>query len=213
MRRCKRLRRLRTTLKQRLDRLERRLTNVSGSAAHPERDVIVSYVAIEALNAWGLFSRSYYLSCVLGARTERKKKVTLTLPPADPLGFAIAHYKPRAQPNAGGVWHRRDEPPWHDPNVLMTLCGNMGCSIQPQINAAFSLNQNVFKDLPVFRNFFAHRNGQTAEAARRIALNYTLASSLSPAELLLSVSPGMSASVIVDWLSEINITADFLCKA
>jgi hypothetical protein len=151
--------------------------------------------------------------CVLGAKTERKKRVTLTNAPSDPIGVAITHYKPKAQPNTAGVWHRRDEPTWHDPNILMTLCGNVGCSIQPQISAAFSLNQNVFKDLPVFRNFFAHRNGQTSEAARNIAPNYTLPSNLSPTELLLSVGPGASSSVMIEWLAEIKITAEFLCKA
>lgn len=213
MRRCKRLRRLRITLNQRIARLERRLKGVSGNGQHPDRDVTVAYVAIEALNAWALFSRSYYLSCVLGARTERRKHVTLTVAPSDPLGAAITHYKPRAQPNAAGIWHRRDEPTWHDPNVLMTLCKKVGCSIQPQISAAFSLNQNVFRDLPVFRNFFAHRNGQTSEAAKNIAPRYTLPTHLSPTEILLAVSPGSASSVVDEWLAEIKITAECLCKA
>ena len=112
-----------------------------------------------------------------------------------------------------GVWHRRDEPTWQDPNVLMRVCGNVGCSIQVQIGQAFSLSQNVFNDLPVFRNFFAHRNGQTSQAAKDIAPRYTLPSHLSPTELLLSVSPGATETVIVDWLSELVITAEFLCKA
>lgn len=174
--------------------------------------MVVAHVAIEALNAWALFSRSYYLSCVLGAVTERKKYVS-TMPTADPLGAAITCINSRARPNALGRWHRRDEPAWHDPNVLMRVCLNVGCSIQVQIGQAFSLSQNVFNDLPVFRNFFAHRNGDTSQAARNIAARYTLPSHLSPTDLLLSVSPGATETVIVDWLSEMLITAEFLCKA
>ena len=173
---------------------------------------MTAYVTIEALNAWALFSRSFYLSCALGAVTERKRPVTTT-PTVDPLGAAITCINSRARPNALGVWHRRDEPAWHDPNVLMQVCGNVGCSIQAQIGQAFSLGQNVFNDLPVFRNFFAHRNGQTSQAARNIAPRYMLPSHLSPTELLLSVSPGATETVIVDWLSEMVITAEFLCKA
>ena len=176
------------------------------------RDIVVAYVAIEALNAWALFSRSFYLSCALGAITERRKAVTLTAVTTDPLGAAITCCNNRARPNVASLWHRRDEPTWHDPNVLMRVCGNVGCSIQSKIGQAFSLNQNVFNDLPVFRNFFAHRNVQTSQAARNIASRYTLPSKLSPTDLLLAVSPGASDPVIIEWLAEIKITADFLCK-
>jgi hypothetical protein len=212
MRRSKRLRRLRTTLNSRISRLERRIRTVAANSAHKDRDVVVAYVAIEALNAWTLFSRSFYLSCALGARTERKKVVTYTLSTTDPLGAAIVFTNNRAKPNALGLWHRRDEPAWHDPNILMRVCGNLGCSIQVEIGQAFSLSQNVFNDLPVFRNFFAHRNGQTSQAARNIAPRYTLPTHLSPTELLLAVSPGATEPVILEWLTELAITAEFLCK-
>jgi len=185
---------------------------VAGVAGHKDRDVVVAYVAIEALNAWALFSRSFYLSCALGALTERKKIVVTTSTP-DPLGAAITCFSSRARPNAQGFWHRRDEPPWHDPNVLMKVCGNLGCSIRVQIGNAFSLSQNVFNDLPVFRNFFAHRNGQTSQAAQNVAPRYMLPTHLSPTELLLSVSPGATERVILEWLTEMLITAEFLCKA
>jgi hypothetical protein len=212
MRRCKRLRRLRKTLNRRVARLERRTRAIAGVVGHKDRDMVVAHVAIEALNAWTVFSRSYYLSCALGALTERKKYVTIA-PTADPIGAAITCINRWARPTAVGAWHRRDEPAWHDPNVLMRVCGNVSCSIQTEIGAAFSLNQNVFNHLPVFRNFFAHRNGDTSRAARSIAARYTLPSHLSPTELLLSVSPGATETVLVDWLAEILITAEFLCKA
>ena len=136
MRRCKLLRRLRKTLNRRISRLEQRLKSISVSGANQDREVVVAYVAIEALNAWAMFSRSFYLSCVLGAKTERKKQVTFTKPLGDPLGAAITCCNRWAVPNASGVWHRRDEPAWHDPNVLMRVCGNLGCSIQVQIGGS-----------------------------------------------------------------------------
>jgi hypothetical protein len=191
--------------------LERRIKAVAGGGVHKDRDVVVAYVAIEALNAWALFSRSFYMSCALGALTERKKVVT-TEPTVDPLGAAITCINSRARPSASGVWHRRDEPAWHDPNVLMRVCANLKCSIQVQIGQAFSLSLNVFNDLPVFRNFFAHRNGQTSQAARNIAPRYTLPTHLAPTELLLSVSPGSTETVILEWIVEMSITAEFLCR-
>ncbi len=212
MRRCKRLRRLRKTLNRRLARLERRIRAVAGVVGHIDRDMVVAHSAIEAVNAWAQFSRSFYLSCVLGAVTERKKYI-ITVATPDPIGAAITCINSRARPNAAGGWHRRDEPAWHDPNVLMRVCGNVNCSINTEIGHAFSLSQNVFRDLPVFRNFFAHRNGDTSRAARNIAARYMLPSNLTPTELLLSVSPGATETLMLDWLTEMMITAEFLCKA
>lgn len=200
-------------LKWRLYRLEKRLKGVSAATSRPDREIVVAYVAIEALNAWAMFSRSFYLSLTLDTVTEQNKRVTLSAPAADHLGEAIRQYKQFAVPNSAGMWHRRDEPAWHDPNVLMTICKNRGCSIQTQLEASFSLQQNVFRDLPVCRNFFAHRNESSSLAARNIAPRYTLPTYLSPCDLLLAVSPGSSSSVLLEWMDEMNITAEFICKA
>jgi len=214
MHRTKRLGKLRRTLKKRLHRLEQRLTSIAPTTSTPDRDIVVAYVAIEALNAWAQFSRSFYLSCAIGAVTERNRIITTTAPlTADHLGLAVAQYKKSAKPNAAGAWHRRDEPAWHDPNVLMTVCSNLGCSIQVAIQAAFSLQQNVFNDLPVCRNFFAHRNEATSRAATNMAPRYALPTSLPPCDFLLAASPGNSTSVMLQWLDELNITAEFICKS
>lgn len=198
---------------RRVAKLDQRIRFVSTSGANKDRDPVVSYATIEALNAWNLFSRSFYMSCALGARTERKKVITTTSITSDPLGSAITHINSHAHQKTSGVWDRRDEPAWHDPNVLMRVCQNLGCSNHIQIGLAFSLGQNVFKDLSIFRNFFAHRNEQTIRAAKNIAPRYTLPSYLSPAEILLSVSPGKTESVILEWFAEMLITAEFLCKS
>jgi hypothetical protein len=182
-----------------------------GASSPKERDIVATYVAMEALNAWALFSRSFYLSCALGTRTELNERVVVATV-TDHIGFAIKHFKKSAKPNSSGTWHRRDEPTWHDPNVLMTVCKSLGCSIQSELEAAFSLRQTVFKNLPVLRNFFAHRNEETSRAARNIGPQYTLPTSLPPAELLLAVSPGGYASLILTWLDEMRITAEIICR-
>lgn len=197
---------------KRVSRLDQRVRFISRRGANKDRDLVVSYATIEALNAWNLFSRSFYLSCALGAQTERKRLITILIT-SDPLGSAITHIKSYARPNTSGVWNRRDEPAWHDPIVLMKVCQNLGCSNYSQIQLAFSLGQNVFKDLPIFRNFYAHRNEQTLGAAKNIAPRYILPTYLSPTEILLSVSPGKTESVILEWFVEMLITADFLCKS
>lgn len=213
MQRTKRLRKLRMALKSRLYRLEKRLKALTPTSDRPEREIVVSYVAIEAQNAWAMFSRSFYLSLELNVVSERNQKIQLTTPAADHLGEAIKRYKPHAAPNSAGVWHRRDEPTWHDPNVLIAICKDRGCSIQTQLEASFSLAQNVFNDLPVCRNFFAHRNESSSRAARNIAPRYTLPTNLTPCDLMLAVSPGSSVPVLLGWMDEMNITAEFICRA
>ncbi len=213
MNRCQSLYKLRTTFDARLDRLERRLSVTASLPAH-ERDPLVAYVSVEALNAWSQFSKAFYLSCALNARTESKAKVQTTPPGLsmdDAIGRAILLYKPRSMPNSLGQWQRRDEPTWHDPAVLMRVCLNINCSLHSQMQAAFSSGQQVFADLPVFRNFYGHRNRLSSAAAQNLSPRYLLPSNLRPSEILLKAGPRASTSVLIEWLAEMKFTAEFLC--
>jgi hypothetical protein len=80
------------------------------------------------------------------------------------------------------------------------------------MQAAFSLGQWAFLDLPVFRNFFAHRNRLSSRAAQNLGPNYLLPSSLRPSEMLVRSKPRAPASVLEGWLAELKITAEFLCQ-
>lgn len=42
------------------------------------------------------------------------------------LGAAVQLYNARAMPKSDGSWDRRDEPTWHDKNVLMKACAAIG---------------------------------------------------------------------------------------
>jgi hypothetical protein len=214
MNRCKYLPKLHRALVARLYGLERRLAACSHLPAH-DRDPVISYVVIESLNAWAQFSKAFYLSCILNARTGAKLKVAVT--PAgvsmnDAIGRAILLYKRYATPNTAGEWSRRDEPAWHDPNVLLRACQNMGCSIQGQVQAAFSMGQHVFLDLPVFRNFYGHRNRMSCRAAQNLGPKYLLPSSERPSELLTRRRAAVGTSLLEEWLSELRITAELLCS-
>jgi hypothetical protein len=213
MNRCKNLVKLRLTLGARLDRLERKLGVTINLPSH-EQDPIVAYVTIEALNAWAAFSKAFYLSCVINAKNESRSPVTvhpLGMSENDAVGHAILLFKRHAIPNSTGQWSRRDEPAWHDPNVLLQICKGAKCSQYAQIQAAFSLGQRVFHDLPVFRNFYGHRNRLSAAAAQNIAPRYLLPTNLRPSELLLRSKPSAVSSILSEWIDELRITSEFLC--
>src|ERR1700722_5304355 len=119
MTRAKTLRKLRRAFLKRLARLDRKVT-LTKTLPKAEHDPIVAYVAIESLNAWATFSRSYYLSCIIRAKTKRNIRIQVT--PANmmvdhALGIAVRQFKSHSTPKSDGSWHRRDEPAWHDPNV------------------------------------------------------------------------------------------------
>lgn len=214
MNRCRSLLKLRRTLVARLERLERKLSASAALAPH-DRDPVISYVTIESLNAWSQFAKALYLSCMINAKTEGKATIGVVpagAPLNDALGIAITRYKRYATPNGSGEWDRRDEPAWHDPNVLLGVCQHVSCSIYSQMQAAFSLGQRVFLDLPVFRNFFAHRNRLSSRAAQNLGPQYLLPSSLRPSEMLMRSKPMTPASVLEEWIAELKITAEFLCQ-
>lgn len=214
MNRCKNLLKLRTTFAARLERLERKLA-VAKTATPHERDPIVAYVTIETLNAWAQFSKAFYLSCVINAKTESRSRITIVpsgMSENDAIGMAIQRFKKHATPNSLGQWARRDEPAWHDPNVLLEICKATNCSLYTQMQAAFSLGQRVFNDLPVFRNFYAHRNRLSAGAAQNIGPVYLLPTSLRPSEMLLRSKPAAVTSILVEWMNELRITSEFLCS-
>jgi hypothetical protein len=214
MRPSRELEKLRDAACYRLRRLRETVLNVVSMAMSREREFILSFVVIETLNSWSNFSRSYYLSCILTPRTVTGKRITVPTPIPNfnsAIGLAVTHSRPNMTPPASGVWHRRDEPPWHDHNLLMRFCGNITCSNIIDIQAAFSFGSRVFIDLPVFRNFFAHRNGQTCKAAADLGPQYGIPATLRPSQILLSRALGRPQPLILDQFDDLITTIELLC--
>lgn len=176
----------------------------------------IAFVTIELQNLWSNFSRSYYLSCILRPEREHGGKVAVTQFAGNDFNDAITvtmrKHKPWVQPNAAGIWNRRDEPAWHDTSVLIASCQELGCSNLGNIYAALSLGSRVFQDLPIFRNFFGHRNEATAKSARSVANSYSIPSARRhPTQILASSPYGRATPLLVDWIDDVIITVELLC--
>jgi hypothetical protein len=178
------------------------------------RGTWTAYVAIEARNTWSNFVRAFYISLADGVRLESGTVATVspTRLANDAIGFAVQRWRPSRRPQANGTWHRRDEPAWHDPNTILTLCRDLAASNTADVEAAFSAGSRVFLDLPVFRNYFAHRNQETRRAALDLAPSYGVPAPLSPAEILLARALGRPQPVLVDWIDDLTFTAEYLCS-
>jgi len=76
--------------------------------------------------------------------------------------------------------------------------------------AALSAQTDVFHFLPIFRNYYAHRN----EDSYRKILNAETDMGFTPMkranEFLLHVPPGKTACVIEEWLIDLQIVSDIM---
>lgn len=214
MRACGDLRVLFASAQANLARLRREALAATGQVRSRPAKHAIAVTTIDLLNSWSGFSRSYALSCVTAPRRRKGGRVRITQTGLDfnaVIGVAMKRHKPKLTPRPDGSWHRRDEPPWHDINVLTNCCRDLGCSHIADVEAAVSLQSRAFVDLPIFRNFFAHRNKGTAQAACAIAPHYSIPSYCHPLQILASTPKGRPYPLLVDWIDDIAITVELLC--
>ena len=111
-----------------------------------------------------------------------------------------------------GIWSRREEPPWHDSNVLLTLAADLAVSNLAQVQAAFSSGTRATTDLIVFRNYFAHRNRSSLVAATSLANGNGVSTSGTAAQMLLRTPVGRNHSLLEEWISDLEFIAEFVCE-
>jgi len=214
MRRTTRLRKLRIATCVHLRRLRGDVASLASATTVRELETTMSYVTIQLLNLWANFVRAYFLSCMLGARRESGPRIAVMHPGLtyhNALGIAVHVFRPAAMPMGGGRWDRRDEPRWHETRWILTLAANETFSNVGDIHAALSTGTRVFIDLPVFRNYFAHRNEQTRVAACNLALLNSIPMNPRPSRILLTRPLGRPQSLIEDWIDEVAFTVEYMC--
>jgi len=180
-------------------------------APHAKRTL--AFVTIELLNTWNSFARSYVLSCVMCPRRANGGRVSIGLPIRnfnDAIAVAMKRHRPNAKRKPDGSWDRRDEPPWFDTNVLRTVCKDLLCSHHSEVENALSIPTRVFVDLPVFRNFVAHRNKGTVTAAKSLGTQYLIPTFLHPIEMLATAPGKRPHPLIVDWIDDVFATVELL---
>lgn len=115
-------------------------------------------------------------------------------------------------PLAPAPTSRRDEPAWHDVTIFIKTCEAIRCSHLGEVQSAMSLHTRVFYDLPLFRNFYAHRNEESAIRALGLARRqYLITRARHPSEAILSPAPKRPQALLLDWLDEMEAVIDLLC--
>ncbi len=210
----KNLWRLYRPLLHRFERMEEQVRAAEISNVERLRSECASLVCINALNDWRNFVRAYYLSIFCGTRCDRRSRIEYNIASCaanQAMLYAVRTFKPYYVLPQNGVCHRRDEPAWHDPNVLLQLAGALCFTNLVDIQASFSIGSRAFLDLPVFRNYYAHRNRESARAAQQVAPQYGVSALLLPTEIMYSHAAGRPHSILLDWLHDIATTAELLC--
>ena len=176
-----------------------------------QRDQAVARVCIESLNQWSNFSRAFYLSCVGGARTKKGTIARTALFSFVNAQAALDYATVSAKPH---IRHfpvkRREEPPWFDPALLLKLTYDLSLTNQASIIAGLSGKTYAFQHMPVFRNFFAHRNEDTHRKTTRIEADLGGPIFKFPSRYLLHIPTGKTTSVIEEWLIDLSIISDII---
>ncbi len=212
MRPAHHLPRLHRAVERRFQRLKGVVDRIRSDWVRIDGESKAAFVTIELLSTWTNFLRAYYVSCVFKgwARTAPShcsENAALSLainasrPPSRP-----------ATPKADGSWNVRSEPTWHDTAVFITICRTVGLANTTDIEAALSISTRAFRDLPVFRNFYAHRNRQTERSAQHLAPQYGLPTTRRPSQVLVSCAIGRPQPIVLDWMSDLLFATEYLCS-
>lgn len=214
MRSAKRLGRIQKSSLRALDRLVKETEALVRSPRSRDRDRRIGLVTIDSANLWTQFTRVFFISCALGTQRVHGGRISPPIPfsnESQALGAVIPLFKPRATPLSTGHWHRRDEPAWHDPRVALRCFTHISASNLADVQAGLSSGSTVLDHLPVFRNFFAHRNGQTEAAAKVIGPSYGIPAVYRPSQILATRPLGRPNTLLEDWLDDLRLMIEFLC--
>lgn len=193
----------------------RRLAALALKSSDIDKERLIGYVAIEALNTWDNFLRAYYLSCTINCKTITGTKITNTIGPSsfnDAIGSSIRCLSINKHPNALGLWNRRDEPKWHDIGSFLKICQNLGVSNINDIRSALSTGSKVYTDLLTIRNFYAHRNKDSEQKVMNIAPHYSISATFRPTKILCSNPLGRPQPLILDLIDDLLITVELMCQ-
>ena len=108
----------------------------------------------------------------------------------------------RKQPE--GKVTRRDEPTWHSRREVLKVGRIVALSNLPQLQTALALPSAVIEDLPTVRNFYAHRNCETAVKVRKLMGGYVMPTQTHPTEFLRRSVLGRPVSVLEEWIEELD---------
>ena len=189
----------------------RGLASTMPRCSHEVADRMASYVCIEALNLVAEFNRNYFRVALNTGETRSGSYLATQFPRGIKIHDALRQMGVLRRPGLQGATSRLDEPSWHRKSQFLKVVRRSGLTTEQQIVSAIGLQVRVLDDLPTARNFFAHRNEETARRCRRLSRHYMLPS-IHPTKMLSSRSRGGQVTVLEGWLLELETVSDLMTR-
>jgi hypothetical protein len=105
----------------------------------------------------------------------------------------------------------RDEPAWQDRSIFLRIVRGLGLSNEPAITAAIGVSAQTLANLPVIRNFYAHRTEDTAKKTAAVQLRYGFSGSIHPTEFLASRVGTQPHAILRYLVEDISISITTAC--
>lgn len=188
----------------------RRLFDLAGSSPEPRRSEFISVSVIELDNLILSSLRALTISSLRCGRTSQRNKISTTRRFGDEQEIAafmlsILHVKSFQKLRSPTRVSRRDEPKVRDPRATEIVFASCGASNIGSLRNALALNTTLFADLPILRNFYAHRNEDTWRKVRTKAHALGVFRIKHPNELLMTMLPGRPVTLFEDWLDDAEL--------
>jgi hypothetical protein len=166
---------------------------------------LLAYVVMEAGTMWLEYSKAYYFCSAMKSKSAHGGRVVhrRQLGSRDAaLKFAISIARPDVKQTKN--FTHRHHPEWRDPGVIRKLLDALGASNLAAWQLGMGVQSRVTRDLPTMRNFFAHKNRDSAERARELRRHYGVTQDVSPWELLAVVPPQSGQPLVREWLDDLG---------
>ena len=181
------------------------------SGSRVEADRIASYVCINSLNLLSEFNRAYFALALENAKTRSGTIVCTQFPKNTSVHTALSNLN-LLRPRGRASVTRRNEPAWHSMPRFLDVLQLAAVTTEGQVRVAMGLQVRVLGDLPTIRNFFAHRNGETAQKSRRMLTRFYSVPTNHPVFMLGSFSTGRPTTILEDWMAELEIVFDTMSQ-
>lgn len=219
MRRTRDLKKLKRCGSARLSRLRAVAESALGRTA-PSADAerAIAYCCVELHNFWTIFSRSLYLSVVLGARDRYGRQVVCANYTGDAtISEALwpAVRRCRGRKNPKETWSWSDEPRWFETASLLNALDEVRADNYDQVSASLSVpSVGVYESLGAFRNFYCHRSQGTAELVAGEAARLGVSPALRAGDILSQRTRPAEGTrplpLLLAWVDEVRVTVE-LC--
>ena len=109
-------------------------------------------------------------------------------------------------------YKRENEPAWHRPNNIRKLSGDLALSNAAAILTGLARGGASINDLIQVRNYFAHRNEDTAATVRTVLYRHAITPKYSVEDSVCQRVPASSAILLELWLSDLAAAIDLMAR-